>query len=67
VACQHEIAQRLVVTSATAKMHVSKVMTKLRANHRAQLVTLAYERGHVHPRHPAGTADRAAATSFAVT
>jgi DNA-binding NarL/FixJ family response regulator len=61
-----EIAQRLVVTLATAKTHVSRVMTKLRAHHRAQLVTLAYETGLVHPRHPAGAADGAAATSFAV-
>jgi DNA-binding NarL/FixJ family response regulator len=62
-----EIAQRLVVTLATAKTHVSRVMTKLRAHHRAQLVTLAYETGLVHPRHPAGAGDGAAATSFAVT
>jgi DNA-binding NarL/FixJ family response regulator len=46
-----EIAQRLVVTLATAKTHVSRVMTKLRAHHRAQLVTLAYETGLVRPRH----------------
>jgi DNA-binding NarL/FixJ family response regulator len=45
-----EIAQRLVVTLATAKTHVSRVMTKLRAHHRAQLVTLAYETGLVRPR-----------------
>jgi DNA-binding NarL/FixJ family response regulator len=44
-----EIAQRLVVTMATAKTHVSRVMTKLRAHHRAQLVTLAYETGLVRP------------------
>jgi DNA-binding NarL/FixJ family response regulator len=61
-----EIAQRLVVTPATAKTHVSRVMTKLRAHHRAQLVTLAYESGLVHPRRAAGAADSAAATSFAV-
>jgi DNA-binding NarL/FixJ family response regulator len=45
-----EIAERLVVTPATAKTHVSRVMTKLRAHHRAQLVTLAYETGLVRPR-----------------
>jgi DNA-binding NarL/FixJ family response regulator len=61
-----EIAQRLVVTLATAKTHVSRVMTKLRAHHRAQLVTLAYETGLVHPRRPAGGGDGAAVTSFAV-
>jgi DNA-binding NarL/FixJ family response regulator len=62
-----EIAQRLVVTMATAKTHVSRVMMKLRAHHRAQLVTLAYETGLVQPRRPAGAADGAAAASIAVT
>jgi DNA-binding NarL/FixJ family response regulator len=61
-----EIAQRLVVTLATAKTHVSRVMTKMRAHHRAQLVTLAYETGLVHPRRPAGAVDGAAAASFAL-
>jgi DNA-binding NarL/FixJ family response regulator len=60
-----EIAERLVVTPATAKTHVSRVMTKLRAHHRAQLVTLAYETGLVHPRHPAGSDVGAAAARFA--
>jgi DNA-binding NarL/FixJ family response regulator len=46
----NEIAQRLVVTLATAKTHVTRVMTKLRAHHRAKLVTLAYETGLVRPR-----------------
>jgi len=62
-----EIAQRLVVTLATAKTHVSRVMTKLRTHHRAQLVTLAYETGLVHPRRPVGGGDGAAVTSFAST
>jgi DNA-binding NarL/FixJ family response regulator len=61
-----EIAEQLVVTPATAKTHVSRVMTKLRAHHRAQLVTLAYETGLVHPRRLAGAADGAAAATFAV-
>jgi DNA-binding NarL/FixJ family response regulator len=61
-----EIAQQLVVTLATAKTHVSRVMTKLRAHHRAQLVTLAYESGLVQPRHPAGAADGPTVPSFAV-
>jgi DNA-binding NarL/FixJ family response regulator len=61
-----EIAQQLVVTPATAKTHVSRVMTKLCAHHRAQLVTIAYETGLVHPRHPARAADGAGVTSFAV-
>jgi DNA-binding NarL/FixJ family response regulator len=61
-----EIAEQLVVTQATAKTHVSRVMTKLRAHHRAQVVTLAYETGLVHPRHPAGAAGSAAPTSLAL-
>jgi DNA-binding NarL/FixJ family response regulator len=61
-----EIAEQLVVTPATAKTHVSRVMTKLRAHHRAQIVTLAYETGLVHPREPAGAAGAAAAASFAL-
>ncbi|MEV5705506.1 response regulator transcription factor [Actinoallomurus sp. NPDC052274] len=44
-----EIAERLVVSPATAKTHVSRVLTKLRARDRAQLVVLAYESGLVRP------------------
>jgi DNA-binding NarL/FixJ family response regulator len=44
-----EIAEQLVVARATAKTHVSRVMGKLSARHRAQLVTLAYETGLVLP------------------
>ncbi|HEY0540295.1 MAG TPA: response regulator transcription factor [Actinoallomurus sp.] len=44
-----EIATRLVVSPATAKTHVSRVLTKLRARDRAQLVVLAYESGMVRP------------------
>jgi DNA-binding NarL/FixJ family response regulator len=44
-----EIAERLVVSPATAKTHVSRVLTKLRARDRAQLVVLAYESGVVRP------------------
>jgi DNA-binding NarL/FixJ family response regulator len=57
-----EIAQQLVVTPATAKTHVSRVMIKLQAHHRAQLVTLAYETGLVQPRHHARTSGPAAAS-----
>jgi DNA-binding NarL/FixJ family response regulator len=42
-----EIAARLVISPATAKTHVSRVMVKLRARDRAQLVVLAYETGLV--------------------
>jgi DNA-binding NarL/FixJ family response regulator len=61
-----EIAQQLVVTPATAKTHVSRAMIKLRAHHRAQLVTLAYETGLVQPRHPQRTTVGAAAASVAL-
>ena len=45
-----EIAERLVVSTATAKTHVSRAMTKLHARDRAQLVVKAYESGLVQPR-----------------
>jgi DNA-binding NarL/FixJ family response regulator len=44
-----EIAERLVVSPATAKTHVSRVLGKLGARDRAQLVVLAYESGMVRP------------------
>jgi DNA-binding NarL/FixJ family response regulator len=45
----HEIADELVISPATAKTHVSRVMSKLDARDRAQLVVLAYESGLVEP------------------
>jgi DNA-binding NarL/FixJ family response regulator len=42
-----EIAARMVISLATAKTHVSRAMTKVRARDRAQLVVLAYESGLV--------------------
>ena len=42
-----EIAERLVVSGATAKTHVSRAMTKLGARDRAQLVVIAYQSGLV--------------------
>ena len=42
-----EIAERLVVSPATARTHVSRAMVKLGARDRAQLVVLAYETGIV--------------------
>jgi DNA-binding NarL/FixJ family response regulator len=44
-----EIAERLVVSAATAKTHVSRAMVKLGARDRAQVVVLAYESGLVRP------------------
>ena len=61
-----QIAEQLVVTRATAKTHVSRVMTKLRAHHRAQLVTLAYETGLVQPRHPVAVGAGASSASLAL-
>ena len=42
-----DIAERLVVTRATAKTHVSRALAKLHARDRAQLVAYAYEVGLV--------------------
>ncbi|WP_228983729.1 response regulator transcription factor [Streptomyces sp. DH12] len=44
-----EIARRLVLSPATAKTHVSRIMTKLAVRDRAQLVVLAYESGMITP------------------
>jgi DNA-binding NarL/FixJ family response regulator len=44
-----EIGARLYVSPATAKTHVSHVMTKLYARDRAQLVVIAYESGLILP------------------
>ncbi|MFI6325636.1 response regulator [Nonomuraea sp. NPDC050556] len=44
-----EIAAKLVLSPATAKTHVSRIMTKLGVRDRAQLVVLAYEAGMVTP------------------
>jgi DNA-binding NarL/FixJ family response regulator len=44
-----EIAEVLVVSPLTAKTHVSRVLTKLGARDRAQLVVTAYEAGLVVP------------------
>lgn len=44
-----EIADRLYMSPATAKTHVSRAMTKLGARDRAQLVVIGYETGLVTP------------------
>jgi DNA-binding NarL/FixJ family response regulator len=53
-----EIAERLVVSPATAKTHVSRSMLKLHAHDRAKLVALAYQTGFAQPpRHPEPAAE----------
>jgi DNA-binding NarL/FixJ family response regulator len=44
-----EIAHRLYLSPATARTHVSRILTKLDARNRAQLVVLAYETGLARP------------------
>ncbi|MGO4751406.1 response regulator transcription factor, partial [Streptomyces sp. 2MCAF27] len=45
-----EIAGCMVISPMTAKTHINRAMTKLRARDRAQLVVLAYESGLAAPR-----------------
>jgi DNA-binding NarL/FixJ family response regulator len=40
-----EIAERLIISPATAKTHVSRILLKLDARDRAQLVVIAYQSG----------------------
>jgi DNA-binding NarL/FixJ family response regulator len=44
-----EIAARLYLSPLTTKTHVSRILTKLDARDRAQLVVIAYESGLVIP------------------
>jgi DNA-binding NarL/FixJ family response regulator len=44
-----EIAQHLYVSPATAKTHVARLLMKLNARDRAQLIVIAYESGLVTP------------------
>ncbi len=45
-----EIGARLFMSPATARTHVSRILTKLNARDRTQLVVIAYESGLVRPR-----------------
>ena len=47
-----EIADRLVISRATAKTHVSRALSKLDVRDRAQLVAVAYQAGIVRPGDP---------------
>lgn len=48
-----EIAQKLIISPATARTYVSRLLSKLDARDRAQLVIIAYESGLVTPgQHP---------------
>ncbi|KAF0845736.1 response regulator transcription factor [Nocardia caishijiensis] len=44
-----DIATRMFISPHTAKTHLNRAMTKLRARDRAQLVVFAYESGLVTP------------------
>jgi len=44
-----EIGDRLFMSPATARTHVSRILTKLDARDRTQLVVMAYESGLVRP------------------
>jgi DNA-binding NarL/FixJ family response regulator len=48
-----EIAAKLHLSPATAKTYVHRIMTKMHARDRVQLVILAYDMGLVSPRPPA--------------
>jgi DNA-binding NarL/FixJ family response regulator len=48
-----EIGAEIFISPATAKTHVGRVLQKLGARDRTQLVVIAYETGLVTPRPPA--------------
>jgi DNA-binding NarL/FixJ family response regulator len=50
-----EIASRLVISPLTTKSHVSRILAKVNARDRTQLVVMAYESGLVSPGHTAAS------------
>jgi DNA-binding NarL/FixJ family response regulator len=46
-----EIAEQLIISPLTVKSHVSRILTKMDARDRTQLVVMAYESGLVVPGH----------------
>ena len=53
-----EIAEKLFISPATSRTHVSRAMSKLGARDRAQLVVFAYETGLVTPGQPSANPRR---------
>jgi DNA-binding NarL/FixJ family response regulator len=51
-----EIAERLFLTQATVKTHISAILTKLDLRDRVQAAVLAYETGLLRPGSPADPA-----------
>ena len=49
-----EICERLVISEATAKTHVARILQKLALRDRIQAVIYAYEHGLVTPRSAEG-------------
>ncbi len=55
-----EIAERLVLSEATVKTHVGRILAKLSLRDRVQIVVFAYENGLIRPALDGGTVDERA-------